>query len=109
VILGITSFVIGSAFLKFGIGTDLSDYRDAVQEMEIEAQQKDALLDDFERLRLSVAQRNQIGFFEWVEIDDSIRGMLADGMLDGRESESLRADIDRMHKIQGLSPARESE
>ncbi len=91
------------AFCTFGTGGDLSDYRDAIQRMDIGAGTKEELLRDIEAVRMSLDEENNFSFFQWVEIDDSIQGILADGKIDTSEHEWLRADILRMKRTQGIT------
>ncbi len=101
-IFAVVAYFGATAFFAFGVGTDLSDYRDAVRGMDIDAVTRDRLLDDFESVRLSLDEGNNFGFFQWLEIDDSIQGILADGKIDADEHDSLQAEIARMKKIQGI-------
>ena len=106
----------GAAIFKFGIGSDLSDYRYTLQRMDfdlsdyrytlrgmsIDAKIGDQLIDDFEDVRLSLDKGNNFDIFQWFETDDSIQGILADGKIDAGEYDSLRTDIALMKKIQGI-------
>jgi len=91
------------AFCTFGIGSDLSDYRDAIQRMDIGPETKEQLLRDIEAVRMSLDETNNFSFFQWAEIDDSIQGILADGKIDTSEHRSLQADILRMKRTQGIT------
>lgn len=92
-----------AAFFKYGVSSDLSEYRDSIRKMDIDAKVKEALLNDLEEVRFSLDEKNNFGFFQWLEIDDSIQGILADGMIETSEFASLLAEIARMKKIQGIA------
>ena len=102
-ILAVGGFLGWRAFCTFGIGSDLSDYRDAIQRMDIGAETKGQLLRDIEAVRMSLDEQNNFSFFQWVEIDDSIQGILADGKIDTSEHKWLRADILRMKRTQEIT------
>ena len=87
----------------FGIQSDLSDYRDAVHRMDIAPESKELLLRDIEAVRGSLDGKNNFTFFQWVEIDDSIQGILADGKIDTSEYSWLQNDILRMKRTQGIT------
>ena len=57
--------------------------------MDIDAETKRRILGDLEDVRRSLSEGNEFGLFEWVEIDESIRGVLADGRIDPAEVDSL--------------------
>jgi len=71
--------------------------------MDIEVQTKAQILGDLQQIRHSLDEKNYFGFFEWIEIDDSAQGIIADGKIDGGEYKALQADIERMKRIQRLS------
>jgi len=92
-----------AAFFKYGVSSDLSEYRDSVRKMEIDTKAKEALLNDFEEVRFSLDEKNNFGFFQWLEIDSSIQGILADGKIETDEFASLLAEIARMKRTQGIA------
>ena len=102
ILLTVVVYFGGATIFKFGIGSDLSDYRYTLQRMDIDAKIGDQLIDDFEDVRLSLDKGNSFDIFQWFEIDDSIQGILADGKIDAGEYDSLRTDIALMKKIQGV-------
>ncbi|HKZ17153.1 MAG TPA: hypothetical protein VJ161_06790 [Geobacteraceae bacterium] len=102
VVLSVAAYSMTTAFVKFGIGTDLSDYRDAILKMDIDSRTRKYIVRDLEAVRLSLDRKNNFGFLQWLEIDDSIQGIIADGKIVTDEYDPLQADIARMKKIQGL-------
>ena len=96
----------GKPFFAFGVGGDLSDYRDAIRATDIYTVTKNHLLEDLEKIRLSLDEGNNFGFFQWLEIDDSMKGILKDGKIEANELDSLLAEIERMKKIQGIASQR---
>lgn len=93
----------GSAFLEFGIGTDLSDYEDTIRDMDLDAARKERLVDAIAAVRLSVDRENNFSFFQWLRIDEEIQGMLRDGEIDDGEYTALLAEIRRMKEIQEIA------
>ena len=92
----------GPGFLAFAVGSDLSEQRDAIQGVDIDAETKRRIVGDLEDVRRSLVEGNEFGLFEWIEIDESIRGVLADGRIDPGELDSLEGEIARMKSIQGV-------
>jgi hypothetical protein len=109
VVLSVVVYFGGGALFKAVIGADLSDYRDAIQQMNIDAEIKTQFLKDLEDIRISLDEKNNFGFWQWSEIDDSIIGLISDGKLEGSEYGSLQADIERMKRAQGLRTIKEVE
>jgi len=102
VVLFTAAYLGAAAFFRYGVGSDLSDYRDAIQRMNIDSEAKKRILSDLEKVRLSLDDRNRFGFFQWIEIDESVQGIIADGKIEGSEYDSLLSEISRMKKIQGI-------
>ena len=92
----------GPGFFAFAVGSDLSEQRDAIQGVDIDAETKRRIVGDLEDVRRSLVEGNEFGLFEWIEIDESIRGVLADGRIDPGELDSLEGEIARMKSIQGV-------
>jgi len=101
-VLCVAGYFMTKAFIRYAIGTDLSDYRDGIVKMDIDPATKKHIVRDLEDVRLSLDRKNNFGFLQWVEIDDSIQGIIADGKIVTDEYDPLQADISRMKKIQGL-------
>lgn len=95
--------VAGSAFLEFGIGTDLSGYEDAIRASGLDSAKKDQLVGAITEVRSSVDRENNFGFFQWLQIDQSIQDLLGDGQIDEGEVDSLLVEIARMKEIQGIT------
>ena len=102
VALSVAAYSMATAFVRYGIGTDLSDYRDAIVKMDIDSGTKKHILRDLEDVRLSLDQKNNFRFLQWLEIDESIQGVIADGKIVADEYDPLQSDIARMKQIQGL-------
>ena len=109
VVFSVTAYFGAGAFFRFGVGTDLSDHRDAIRQIDMDVEARTQLLGDLEDIRLSLDEQNNFGFFQWLEIDDSIQGIIADRRLDDDEYSVLQADIERMKRTQGLETAKEVE
>lgn len=102
VLCALVAYFGGRAFFTFGVGSDLSDYRDAIEATQLDETTKKRLLDDLEEIRISLDDGNHFGFFQWIEMDNSIQGLIVDHKVNTRELEALRTEIARMRKIQGL-------
>lgn len=92
----------GPGFFAFAVGSDLSEQREAIQGVDIDTETKRRILGDLEDVRRSLSEGNEFGLFEWIEIDESIRGVLADGRIDPGELDSLEGEIALMKSIQGV-------
>jgi uncharacterized membrane protein YhaH (DUF805 family) len=106
---GVLFKAVGGEEFKAVIGDDLSDYRDAIQQMNIDAEIKTQFLKDLEDIRISLDEKSNFGFWQWAEISVSIEDLITDGKLDGSEYVSLQAEIERMKKAQGLRSIKEVE
>ena len=92
----------GPGFFAFAVGSDLSEQREAIRGVDIDAETKRRILGDLEDVRRSLGEGNEFGLFEWIEIDESIRGVLADGRIEPDELDSVEGEIARMKSIQGV-------
>ena len=92
----------GPGFFAFAVNSDLSEQREAIQGVDIDTETKRRILGDLEDVRRSLSEGNEFGLFEWIEIDESIRGVLADGRIDPGELDSLEGEIALMKSIQGV-------
>ena len=96
-------------FVNYGVSSDLIEYRETIKGIEMDPEIRTQLISNIERIRLSLDKRNNITFFKWLEIDESIVATIGDGKVDKDELTSLHVDIQRMIEIQNLSSERNVE
>ncbi|GEM_PF-2768579 len=93
---------LSNSFVKFGIINNLINYRTAILEMDIDKEIKKSLINDIEKIRRSIVDKNNIGFLEWISIDASISSILFDGAISTDEYEILQSEIEEIKRIQNI-------
>lgn len=93
---------LSKSFVKFGVVDNLISYRTAILEMDIDEKMKKSLIEDIEKIRRSVMDKNNIGFFEWIAMDTSISSILSDGVISTDEYDILQSEIEEIKRIQNI-------
>jgi hypothetical protein len=101
-LLAVFCYLVWPDFAAFGTRLDLVEYKDAVEHSNLDPQTQAELIGDLETVRLSIDDRNQFHFLQWLNVDKEVVRLLNDRQIDGPELAKLKAEIGRMKKIQGL-------
>lgn len=102
IVLVVISMSLTKSFVKFGIVNNLIQYRTTVLAMDIDEEMKKSLVSDFEEIRRSISDKNNIGFFQWITIDTSISSILADEKISADEYDLLQSEIKEIKRIQNI-------
>jgi len=104
--IAVFAYLIWPDFAAFGARLDLVKFKEAVDSSDLPPPTKVALIDDLEAVRLSLDDRNQFNFFQWVNVEKEFLRILGDRRIDETELAKLKVEIGRIKKIQGLDPKR---
>ena len=91
-------------FFRFGVNSDLTGYAETISAVELEATAKQELLDDIKAIRESLEQHNNFNFMSWIDTDERILLLIDDYEIDEADLKSLKSELARMKRIQGLDP-----
>lgn len=87
----------GGAFVRFGIGTDLEDYRSYVRTSDLPDAERQEVLTRLDQLGAEIASGDLVvPFVVWVSIDDRIEGILIDGHVPPDELAELHEQLNRI-------------
>jgi hypothetical protein len=87
-----------SRFVQFGVGTDLADYRSAIEQSNLAAAQKTVLTSRIDRLRAKVSAGSVPSFLSWLPHDEVLDDMTKDRIITPEEFAALNAELDRIER-----------
>ena len=96
-----------SGFIQWGIGHDITKYGDRIRAADLPLDVKLRLLEKLDALPVE-----KIGFFRWVEFDNSVKEMLSkrvndeDALLLEREIDRLLNELTRRRRISSITKFR---
>ena len=94
--LCVAALVVGTRPLARRIvADDITEYVRLVEQADIDASTRDALLDQLERIRAH-ARRGDVGFFSWLGHEDSLEDLVDDGTLTDRDAAAFKRELDRL-------------
>jgi len=102
ILLAAAIYLITPAFVGYMIQDDLADWRDAIELANLNPKDRDEVSQGLEAVRLSLDDRQDLGFFQWMTISQEFRQTFEDGQVDDRELAKLKTEVGRLKKIQGI-------
>jgi hypothetical protein len=96
---GLGTVVIGGKLLvSFGISSDITEYISVLERAEIDPAMKDEAIERLERIRERARKGQHVGLWRWVDYDESIQNLIADGEVTDYEFASLVRELDRLEQ-----------
>ena len=88
-----------AAFVRFGIRSDLEEYRIDVRNSNVSQSEKDAYVRRFEAVedRLDRGELD-MSFIEWVDVSSDIEDVLADGRIEAWEVSTFEENLRKMER-----------
>jgi len=99
---GIGCSLAWGPFVRYGISSDLVDYREAVRGSNLEDETRERLIFKIEHLRDALPTKS-MGFFEWLSHSEALDGLTSDGQLTGEEVHLMERELDRIAKSIGTT------
>lgn len=86
-----------SEFVRFGMGTDIDDYRTYISESNLDDPERNELYARLDRIDAGIRDREiRISFFVWVDINGDIERLAADRELPPDELSALHDQLNRI-------------
>ncbi len=93
----ILAIVLGAKqFVTYGISSDITEYIRMVEKSDLDADTKQDLQHRFERIRDRARQGQLVGFWVWLDYDESIRNLIDDGTITESDLASLTRELERL-------------
>jgi len=98
-----------SEFVSFGVSSDITEFIQVIRESELDSASKQPILDRLSALRESSRRGKRVGFWAWLDYDESIRRLIEDGGVTEADLGLLAKELDSIESILGLSAAQPSD
>ena len=96
-VVAILAIVFGAKqFVKYGISSDITEYISIVEKSDLDADRKQDLQHRFERIRDRARQGQLVGFWVWLDYDESISNLIDDGTITESDLAALTRELDRL-------------
>ncbi|MFN7973577.1 MAG: hypothetical protein U0166_14710 [Acidobacteriota bacterium] len=95
--------LLGTGFrsaMRFGIASDLSEYYAKVSSCDLPPEVKRPVLDKIDAVRQK-ARRSPMGFWKWLDYDESISRLLDEAPITAEDLEAVVRELDRAQKEMG--------
>lgn len=79
------------------VAADITEYVRLVERAEIDEGLREDLLDQLERIRAR-ASHGEVGFFSWLDHEESLEDLVEDGTLTDREAAAFERELDRLEE-----------
>ena len=96
----VVAAVMGSDFVAFGISSDISEYIQLVEQSDLDADAKAPLLGRLQALRERARDEKLVGFWKWMDYDESIRALIEDGVITESELPMLESELASLEAAQ---------
>ena len=91
--------VVGAKeFVAYGISSDITEYIYLIEKSDLERDTKNELRPRFERLRDLARKGEHVGFWIWIDYDESIENLIGDGKITEDELAALIRELDRLEQ-----------
>jgi hypothetical protein len=96
----VVGIVLGAnAFVAYGISSDITEYIGIIEKSDLDADTKIDLRQRFENIRDLARKGEHVGFWVWLDYDESIQNLIADGKITEHDLAALIRELDRLeHK-----------
>lgn len=96
----VVGIVLGAnAFVAYGISSDITEYISFIEKSDLDADTKIDLRQRFENIRELARKGEHVGFWIWIDYDESIQNLIADGKITEHDLAALTRELDRLeHK-----------
>ena len=93
----ILAIVFGAKhFVTYGISSDITEYIRIIEKSDLDADTKQDLQHRFERIRDRARQGQHVGFWVWLDYDESISNLIDDGTITEPDLASLTRELERL-------------
>jgi hypothetical protein len=93
-------------FVSFGVSSDVTEFLRLVERSGLDSETKQPLLERLRALREAARRGKHVGFWVWLDYDESIRFLIEDGNTTKEDLRSLARELD---SIEGLLGTRAEE
>ena len=97
VVLLVFSLAAGS-FVRYGVSTDLAEYRKTIRDAEIDEAEKKQVIDKIESIRQKVRDGKSPGFWRWLEHSESIKGLIENQRITTEDVEEVLRELEDVEK-----------
>ena len=96
----VVGIVLGAnEFVAFGISSDITDYMSIIEKSDLNTDTKIELRKRFENIRDLARKGDHVGFWIWLDYDESIQNLIGDGKITEDDLAALIRELDRLeHK-----------
>jgi hypothetical protein len=88
-------------FVSFGVSSDITEFLQLVKESDLDGESKQSILDRLGALRESARRGKHVGFWVWLDYDESIRSLIEDGDITKADLVSLARELDSIESQLG--------
>ena len=92
-------YAAGNKFASFVVASDLTEIIELVEYSDLEQSEKDHLRRDLEDIRQSARAGKHVGFWLWVDYDESLRSAFAYEEVTESQLASFRRELSRLKQI----------
>jgi len=86
-----------TAFLRFGIGTDITEYSEQIRASDLDPDTAEEVLQRLTELRRKVRNHDvDVSLLRWIDHDEVMEGILEDGRVTELERVALLNELDEM-------------
>ena len=96
----VVGIVLGAnQFVAYGISSDITDYMSIIEKSDLDTDTKIQLRQRFENIRDLARKGEHVGFWIWLDYDESIQNLIGDGKITDHDLAALTRELDRLeHK-----------
>jgi hypothetical protein len=93
----VVGLVMGAnEFVAFGISSDITDYIGIIEKSDLGTETKVDLRKRFENIRDLARKGEHVGFWIWLDYDESIQNLIGDGNITEHDLAALTRELDRL-------------
>jgi hypothetical protein len=95
----VVGIVLGAnEFVAFGISSDITDYIAIIEKSDLDTDTKIDLRQRFENIRDLARKGEHVGFWVWLDYDESIENLIGDGKITEQELAALTRELERLER-----------
>lgn len=95
----VVGIVLGAnEFVAYGISSDITDYIGIIEKSDLDTDTKIDLRQRFENIRDLARKGEHVGFWVWLDYDESIENLIGDGKITEQELAALTRELERLER-----------